>query len=86
VAFHPHFIMATGMPTHFTSNSGEPVAIATHVHLLSDHVTAGLRAGWTLVEMHEGVVDERWLAVKSKWKRFRGHTVSVALVWRKAAD
>ena len=27
VAFHPHFIMATGMPTHFTSASGEPSAV-----------------------------------------------------------
>src|SRR6185312_1852868 len=35
VAFHPHFIMASGMPTHYTSASGEPVAIETHVHLLS---------------------------------------------------
>ncbi|GAB2819698.1 class I SAM-dependent DNA methyltransferase [Streptomyces daliensis] len=83
LAFHPHFIMASGMPTHFTSASGEPIAITTHVHLLSDHITAGLKAGWTLAEMREGVVDERWLAVKPKWERFRGHPVSAALVWRK---
>src|SRR3954454_5234532 len=25
VGFHPHFIMASGMPTHFASASGEPV-------------------------------------------------------------
>jgi SAM-dependent methyltransferase len=84
VAFHPHFIMATGMPTHFTNGSGEPVAITTHVHLLSDHVNAGLSAGWTLAEMREGVVDERWLEAKPKWERFRGHPVSAALVWRKS--
>jgi SAM-dependent methyltransferase len=82
VAFHPHFIMATGMPTHFTSSSGEPIAIATHVHLLSEHVTAGLSAGFALAEMREGVVDERWLAVKPKWERYRAHPVSVAYVWR----
>jgi SAM-dependent methyltransferase len=82
VAFHPHFIMATGMPTHYTSSSGEPVAIATHVHLLSEHVTAGLSAGFALAEMREGVVDERWLAVKPKWERYRGHPVSAAFVWR----
>jgi predicted TPR repeat methyltransferase len=29
VGFHPHFIMAAGMPTHFDSASGEPVAIDT---------------------------------------------------------
>ena len=83
VAFHPHFIMVSGMPTHFTADSGEPVAITTHVHLLSEQVSAGLEAGWHLAEMREGVVDERWLAVKPKWERFRGHPVSAALVWRK---
>ncbi|WP_331530938.1 class I SAM-dependent methyltransferase [Pseudonocardia sp.] len=83
VAFHPHFIMTTGMPTHFTTEAGEPVAITTHVHLLSEQVTAGLEAGWALAEMHEGVVDEAWLAVKPKWRRYRGHPVSAALVWRK---
>jgi len=85
VCFHPHFIMATGMPTHFTGASGEPLAISTHVHLLSDHVTAGLEAGWTLAEMREGVIDDRWLAVKPKWERFRHHPISVAYAWRKAA-
>jgi SAM-dependent methyltransferase len=83
VAFHPYFIMATGMPTHFTDGSGEPVAISTHVHLPSEHVTAALAAGWTLTEMREGVVDEDWLAVKPKWERFRNYPVSAALVWRR---
>ncbi|MCG5219984.1 class I SAM-dependent methyltransferase [Streptosporangium sp. KLBMP 9127] len=83
LAFHPHFIMTSGMPTHFTGGSGEPIAIATHVHLLSEHVTAGLEAGWTLAGMREGVVDDRWLEVKPKWDRFRHHPVSVALVWRR---
>ncbi|GAA3508230.1 class I SAM-dependent methyltransferase [Actinomadura keratinilytica] len=83
VVFHPHFIMTSGMPTHFTSASGEPIAIATHVHLFSDHVTAAVRAGWTLTEMREGVIDDRWIARKPKWERFRNHPVSAALVWRK---
>lgn len=83
VAFHPHFIMLSGMPTHYTNEAGEPVAITTHVHLLSDHVTAALQAGWRLVEMREGVVDDRWLAAKPKWERFRNHPVSAAFVWRK---
>lgn len=82
-AFHPHFIMTTGMPTHFDDGAGEPVAIATHIHLISDHVGAGLRAGWRLVEMREGVVDDRWLALKKKWGPYRGHPVSYAMVWRR---
>jgi SAM-dependent methyltransferase len=85
VCFHPHFIMATGMPTHFTGASGEPLAISTYVHLISDHVAAGLEAGWALAEMREGVIDDRWIAVKPKWERFRHHPISVALAWRKAA-
>lgn len=84
VAFHPHFIMHAGMPTHFTGGDGEQVAITTNVHLISDHIAAGLETGWELVEMREGVVDEEWLAVKPKWRKFAGHPVSAAFVWRKA--
>ena len=82
VGYHPHFIIASGMPTHFRSGSGEELAIQTHVHLLSDHVGAALEAGWTLVEMRERVIDDAWLAVKPKWERFRNQPISVAFVWR----
>ncbi len=81
--YHPHFIMAFGVPTHFDSASGEPVAIETHVHLLSEHVAAALDAGWLLAEMRERVIDEGWLEVKPQWGRCRGHPVSFAFVWRK---
>lgn len=82
VSFHPHFIMASGMPTHFRSTTGEDVAITTHVHLVSEHVAAALTAGFTLAELREGVVDEAWLAAKPSWAPFRGHPVSMASVWR----
>jgi SAM-dependent methyltransferase len=83
VGFHPHFIIASGMPTHFDdAESGEPVAIETHVHLLSDHVAAGLGAGLTLDGLHERVVDDEFLALKPKWEGYRGHPVSFAFVWR----
>ncbi|MER7011556.1 class I SAM-dependent methyltransferase [Saccharopolyspora sp. NPDC000359] len=83
VTFHPHFIMTAGMPTHFTNDAGESVAITTNVHLISDHVTAALAAGWRLAELHEGLIDDAWLAVKPKWERFRNHPISAAYVWRK---
>lgn len=86
VAFHSHFIMVSGMPTHYTSASGEPVAVETHVHLISDHVTAALDAGWNLAEMQERVIDDAWLALKPKWAQHRGHPISAAFVWRKPAD
>lgn len=82
-AFHPHFIMMSGMPTHYTGADGQPVAITTTVHLISDHAAAAHAAGWRLAEMREGVVDDEWLAVKPKWERFRNHPVSAAFVWVK---
>ena len=83
VGFHPHFIMASGMPTHFDNADGEPVAIETHVHQLSEHITAGLDAGWTLTEMRERVIDDEWIARKTKWEPLRGHPVAFAVAWRK---
>lgn len=84
-AYHPHFAMLSGMPTHYTEVSGEDVAISTHVHLVSDHVRAALAAGWQLADMVEGTVDDTWVAAKPKWERFRGHPVSLALAWHKPA-
>jgi len=82
VGYHPHFLL-NGIPTHFKRQGGEPVAIESHVHLLSDHVKAARRAGWTLAEMDEGVVDDAWLAKKPQWAVYRFHPVSFAMVWRK---
>jgi SAM-dependent methyltransferase len=81
--YHPHFIMAFGVPTHFDSASGEPVAIDTHVHLMSDHVSAATEAGWALAEMRERAINDDLLTVKPHWERYRGHPVSFAFVWQK---
>lgn len=86
VGYHPHFIMASGMPTHFHGGSGEPIGIETHLHLLSHHVTAGLQAGWTLVEMKERLIDDGWLRLKPKWAPFKNHPIAMAFVWRKAPE
>jgi SAM-dependent methyltransferase len=83
VGFHPHFIMAAGMPTHYDNASGEPVAIETHVHLLSDHTAAALGAGWRLAELKERVIDDAWLRLKPKWERLRGQPLAFAAVWVK---
>ena len=83
VGYHPHFIMTSGMPTHFHRPSGEPVAIETHVHLFSEHVAAARKADLTLVEMHEEVIDEVWCDKKPQWRRFMGVPVSFAFVWRR---
>ena len=83
VGFHPYFIMATGIPTHFEDERGEPIAIRTHVHLVGEQISAGLDCGWRLAEIRERVVDERWLELKPQWERFRHHPVSIAYAWRK---
>jgi hypothetical protein len=69
------------MPTHYDSASGEPVAIETHVHQLSEHVTAALDAGWALAEMGERLIDDAWLALKPKWVRLRGQPIAFGFAW-----
>lgn len=85
VGYHSHFLMI-GIPTHFDGADGESRAIESHVHLFSDHIRAARAAGWTLAEMHEGVVDADWIAKKPKWDRYFGHPVSFAMVWRPASE
>ncbi len=82
VGFHPFFIMKTGMPTHFDGGAG-PIAIETHVHLLSDHARAALAAGWRLAELHEQVIDERWIRAKPSWAAYKDVPISFAWVWRR---
>jgi SAM-dependent methyltransferase len=83
VGYHPHF-MLNGIPTHFNREDGQPVAIETYVHLMSDHVKAAQRGGWTLIELDEGLVDQAWLAKKPKWARYEHHPVSFAAVWQRS--
>jgi len=85
VGFHPFFIMKSGMPTHFDAPDGTPVAIETHIHLFSAHVEAALSAGWSLAEMHEQLIDERWIERKPKWASLRDVPVSFAAVWRRSS-
>jgi SAM-dependent methyltransferase len=82
VGMHPFFFMR-GMPTHFKDDEGNPKAIETHIHLVSDHVTAALKAGWTLAEMHEGVIDEEWVRVKPKWAQFGDYPVNFGYLWER---
>jgi len=81
VSFHPHFIIASGMPTHFTNAAGEEIAITTNVHLVSDQIQAGRAAGWALAEMRERLIDDEWIALKPSWERHRGLPISAAYVW-----
>jgi len=82
VGYHPFFLMG-GIPTHFNRAPGEPVAIQTYIHLLSDHVQAALAAGWFLLEMYEALIDDAWLTQKPKWGQYRNRPISFAMVWRK---
>lgn len=82
VGYHPHFLML-GIITHFNRAPGQPVAIESHVHLTSDHVRAAHAAGFRLIEMTEGIVDDDWIAAKPKWVQYRSHPVTFAMVWQK---
>lgn len=82
VGYHPFFIMAAGMPTHFDHPEGGAVAIETHIHLISTHVAAARAAGLVALEMYEGLVDEEWIRLKPGWERYRDWPVSFAWVWR----
>ena len=86
VGYHPHFIMTAGIPTHFDRAPGESVAIETYVHLFSDHVAAARAVDLSLIEMRERLVDERWIALKPRWKPYRNHPVSFAMVWHKGTQ
>jgi SAM-dependent methyltransferase len=81
VGYHPHFLLA-GIPTHFDRASGESVTIRTYVHLLSDHVKAAQASGWSLRDLDEGLVDERWVSKKPKWNVYLGLPISFVMVWR----
>jgi SAM-dependent methyltransferase len=83
IGYHPFFTMMFGIPTHFDAPSGAPVAIETHVHLLSDHACAALRAGWALKGMEEGLIDADWLVRKPKWSAYLHRPVSFAWVWQR---
>ena len=82
VSYHPFFIMATGMPTHFNAPDGEPLAIQTHVHLLSEHMTAANLSGFIAAELVETVIDDEWIHRKPKWERYRQWPISLGWVWR----
>jgi ubiquinone/menaquinone biosynthesis C-methylase UbiE len=82
VGYHSFFSMM-GMPTHYDRPSGESVAVETYVHLFSDHVRAASAAGWALRELHEGLIDDEFIALKPKWEKNRNRPFSFAVVWEK---
>ena len=81
VGYHPFFIMASGMPTHFDGADGQPVAIETYVHLPSAHMAAARSAGFVASELCEAVIDDDWVRRKPKWERYRDWPISFAWVW-----
>ena len=81
VGFHPYFVMAAGMPTHFEDDGGGPVAIETYIHLPSEHFGAGRTVGLTALEFHEGVIDDTWVAAKPTWERYTDWPISFVWVW-----
>jgi SAM-dependent methyltransferase len=86
VGYHPFFIMASGMPTHFDGVDGQPVAIETYVHLPSAHMTAARSASFVASELCEAVIDDDWVRRKPKWERYRDWPISFAWAWLASPD
>ena len=82
VGYHPHF-MLSGIPTHFDREDGEPIAIEVYIHLFSDHARAAHRAGWTLAEMDERVIDRSWVAIRPGFAKYQNWPLSFCMVWAK---
>jgi SAM-dependent methyltransferase len=80
IGYHPCF-MLRGIPTHFTRQSGEELAIKQWLHLFGDHVNTGCAAGFTLRQMEEKLVDEAWAAAHPKYGKHLGWPISFALRW-----
>ena len=86
VDYHP-FMLLKGVPTHFNASGGEPIAIANVIHMFDDHLEAGRRAGLTLLELREQLVDAEWVAQnrclfgEPRMASHVGHPVSFAMVW-----
>jgi len=86
VDYHP-FMLLKGVPTHFNAPTGEPIAIANVIYLFGDHIQAGRRAGLTLLELREQLVDAEWveenrrLFGEARLASHVGHPVSFAMVW-----
>jgi len=83
IGYHPFFLMR-GMPTHYHRAKGEAITIRSYVHLFSEHFQAAKKAGLSLMEFQECVIDEKWLATKPKWRDYLNWPVSFALVLRKS--
>jgi hypothetical protein len=45
-------------------------------------VKAAHTAGWSLLEMDEGLIDDDYLRVKPKWEKYAGTPISFVMVWR----
>src|SRR5437899_3304833 len=80
VDYYP-FMLLKGVPTHFNGPTGEPIAIANFIHLLSDHVAAGCRAGLSLLKLREQLVDPEWVGQNPRMASHAGQPVAFAMVW-----
>lgn len=80
--YHPFFLLK-GIPTNFERPSGESIAIENYVHLLSDHVQAARQTNWRLVEMHERLVDEKWVKKAPSMSKYLHQPISFVMVWQR---
>jgi SAM-dependent methyltransferase len=80
VDYHWHFLL-NGIPTHFSTETGEQLAIENHIHLFSEHVRAARSAGFVLRELEERIVTRDWIDRAPGWRKHLGRPASFAMVW-----
>jgi SAM-dependent methyltransferase len=82
VDYHPFFLIH-GIPTHFKQPDGGELAIENWVHLFSDHIIAGMKHTFRLLEMREQLVTQEWVKVAPTMEKHLHKPVSFVLVWKK---
>lgn len=76
VDYHPFFMMK-GVPTHFDHpQTGEPIAIANHVHALRDFFRSAVQRGFRVVDFDERFIDQAWVEKTGAYKKHLGMPVS----------
>jgi len=82
MGYQPYFLL-NGIPTHFSTDEGDDLAIENYVHFFSDHMAAARATGWSLVDLREQVVEEGWVALKPGWAKHLHKPVSFMCIWRR---
>ncbi len=81
--FHPFFLLK-GVPPHFTHPDGVEYELPSHVHLVSDYLSALRGAGLELEDLLEPIVDDALVEALPNFAKHRGHPLAIIFSARKS--